>query len=231
VQDTNGTINHTFLSPIVGSANSSPPIFRKRRQSINPSSHHHASSSSAAARPGYIKDEGGSLSPRSLANTPLTVGPELVDPHRVASRHHPSFRTTSDTCRGGDVILDERKDRLVSVDAQGSGSREGVVKKVLHVDRDVEMRSPHDDPDTTTNMVSSEPLAHHPHRYSSHSYHSSSSSSLLRHDEMRAVKKMRIEVDSSSSASSSSSMMMKKKKQGGHESPLSGGRLTVNSQP
>jgi len=55
----------------------------------------------------------------------------------------------------------------------------------------------------------------------------------LRHDEMRAAKKMRIEADSSSSssASSSTSMMMMKEKQGGHESPLSGGRLTVNSQP
>ena len=228
MQDTNGTINHTFLSPIVGSANSSPPIFRKRRQSTNQSPQHHSS-----ARPEYIKDEGGSLSPRSLANPPSTVGPELVDRHRIAG--HP-FRATSDTCNGDGIILDERKDRLIPIDArdvgQGSGSREDVVKKVLHVDRDVEMRSPHDDPDiTTNNMVSSEPLAHHPHRYSSHSYPSSSSSSLLRHDEMRAAKKMKIEVDSSSSSSSSSSMMMKKKKQGGHESPLSGGRLTVNSQP
>jgi len=54
----------------------------------------------------------------------------------------------------------------------------------------------------------------------------------LRHDEMRAAKKMRIEADSSSSSSASSSTsMMMMKKQGGHESPLSGGRLTVNSQP
>lgn len=220
VQDTNGTINHTFLSPIVGSVNTSPPIFRKRRQSTNPSPQHHSSPSSAA-RPGYIKDEGGSLSPRPLANPPSTVGPELVDRHRVVG--HP-FRATSDTCRGGgdpdddSIILDERKDRLISVDA-----------------RDVEMRSPHDDPDATTstttnnNMISSDPLAHPPRRYS---YHSSSSSSLLRHDEMRAAKKMRIEADSSSSSSASSSTsMMMMKKQGGHESPLSGGRLAVNSQP
>jgi len=54
----------------------------------------------------------------------------------------------------------------------------------------------------------------------------------LRHDEMRAAKKMRIEADSSSSSSASSSTsMMMMKKQGGHENPLSGGRLAVNSQP
>jgi len=48
---------------------------------------------------------------------------------------------------------------------------------------------------------------------------------------MRAAKKMRIEADSSSSSSVSSSTSMMMKKQGGHESPLSGGRLAVNSQP
>jgi len=238
VQDTNGTINATFLSPIVGNANSSPPTFRKRRQSTNPPPHRHPSSAAAAARSGHIKGEGGSLSPHSLANAPSAVGPELADRRRVAGRHH-SSRATSDTCRknpnNDGIMPDKRNDRLLSIDVrdvvQGSGSREDAMKKALHVDRDVEMRSPHDNPDinNTNNIISSEPLAHHPHRYSSHSYHSSSSSSL-RHDEVRAVKKMRIEVDSSSSSSSSSSMMMKMKNQGGRESPLSG-RLTVGSQP
>jgi len=156
---------------------------------------------------GYIKDdENGSLSPRMLA-TPSTARSGVAG-------HHPSSRASDDG------IIDKRDDRLISVDARdivtgGLGSREDRERppQLEHMDRDMDMRPPYD-PDITSAddalYHSSTHPSHHP-RYA-HSYHPSS-----RHDEMRVVKKMRIEGDSSTMV-----------KQGGRGSPSSG-RVTATA--
>lgn len=214
VHDIMGGYHPSFASSPSGSVSTASLKKRRATASVNPPPpppaplpSRRGALPSPSTPQGYIKDdENGSLSPRRLA-TPSTARGGVAGHHPS----YPSFRASDDG------IIDKRDDRLISVDARdivtgGLGSKEGP-PQLEHRDRDMDMRPPYD-PDITSAddalYHSSTHPSHHP-RYA-HSYHPSS-----RHDEMRVVKKMRIEGDSSTVV-----------KQGGRGSPSSG-RVTATA--
>lgn len=144
--------------------------------------------------------------------------PMVVGHHRSYSSFRGSDPGRGDRRRGGsdDGIIDDRDDRFsdsrdaVKLGALREREREDLKRPLPleHLDRDVDMRSPHD---TDLPPIDEGPHSHGSHAHSSHSthhgyslhYHSQHPS---RHDvEMRAAKKMRIESDSTAATAAKGS--------------------------